>query len=94
MRLFFLVFARDAEHVCEKIGEPLENAKITLSNLSTRESITTQADNYGDFDYEGLEAGGKFSILIEKAGYQNKLIEPVHTEKDVYLGEIFLLPKE
>ena len=80
--------------LCEKIGEPLENAKITLSNLSTRESITTNADNYGDFEYEGLEIGAKFSVLIEKAGYQTKLIEPVHTEKDVYLGEIFLLPKE
>jgi Fe-S-cluster-containing dehydrogenase component len=80
--------------LCEKIGEPLENAKITLSNLSTRESITTQADNYGDFEYEGLEIGGKFSVLIEKAGYQNRLIQPVRTEKDVYLGEIFLLPEE
>jgi Fe-S-cluster-containing hydrogenase component 2 len=80
--------------LCEKIGEPLENAKVTLSNLSTRESITTKVDNYGDFEYEGLEIGGKFSVLIEKAGYQTKLVEPVHTEKDVYLGEIFLLPKE
>ena len=80
--------------LCQKIGEPLENAKITLSNLSTRESITTNADNYGDFEYEGLEIGGKFSVLIEKAGYQTKLVEPVHTEKDVYLGEILLLPKE
>lgn len=80
--------------LCQKIGEPLENAKVTLSNLSTRESITTKVDNYGDFEYEGLEIGAKFSVLIEKAGYQTKLIEPVHTEKDVYLGEIFLLPKE
>lgn len=79
--------------LCQKVGEPLEDAKITLSNLSTRESITTKADNYGDFEYEGLEIGGKFSVLIEKAGYRNKLIESVHTEKDVYLGEIFLLPK-
>jgi tetrathionate reductase subunit B len=80
--------------LCKKIGEPLENAKITLLNLSTQESITTKVDNYGDFEYEGLEIGGKFSILIEKAGYQNKLIEPVHTGKDIYLGEIFLLTKE
>ena len=80
--------------LCKKIGEPLENAKVTLSNLSTRESKTTKVDNYGDFEYEGLEIGAKFSVLIEKAGYQTKLIEPVHTEKDVYLGEIFLLPKE
>ena len=80
--------------LCQKIGEALENAKVTLSNLSTRESKTTKVDNYGDFEYEGLEIGAKFSVLIEKAGYQTKLIEPVHTEKDVYLGEIFLLPKE
>jgi tetrathionate reductase subunit B len=80
--------------LCQKIGEALENAKVTLSNLSTRESITTKVDNYGDFEYEGLEIGAKFSVLIEKAGYQTKLIEPVHTEKDAYLGEIFLLPKE
>jgi len=80
--------------LCKKIGEPLENAKITLSNLSTQESITTQADNYGDFEFEGLEPGVKFSLLIKRTGYQNKLIEPIHTEKDVYLGEIFLELKE
>jgi hypothetical protein len=56
--------------------------------------MTTNADNYGDFEFEGVEIGGKFSVLIEKTGYQSKLIDPVHTEKDAYLGEIFLLPKE
>jgi NAD-dependent dihydropyrimidine dehydrogenase PreA subunit len=79
--------------LCQKMNEPLENARVTLSNLSTKESITTRVDNYGDFEYEGLEAGAKFSVLIEKGGYQTKLIEPVLTEKDVYLGEIFLSPK-
>jgi tetrathionate reductase subunit B len=80
--------------LCQKIVEPLENAKVTLSNLSTKKSITTHVDNYGDFEFEGVEIGGKFSVLIEKAGYQAKSIDPVHTEKDVYLGEVFLLPKE
>jgi len=79
--------------LCQKICEPLEDAQITLSNLSTLESITTRADNYGDFEYEGLETGTTFSVLIEKKGYQDKRIEPVRTEKDVYLGEIFLTPK-
>ncbi len=80
--------------LCRKIVEPLENAKITLSNLSTKKSITTHADNYGDFEFEGVEIGGKFSVLIEKAGYQTQSIDPVHTEKDVYLGEVFLSPKK
>lgn len=79
--------------LCQKISEPLEDAKITLSNLSTKKSITTHADNYGDFEFEGVEIAGKFSVLIEKTGYQTKSIDPVYTERDIYLGEIFLLPK-
>ena len=80
--------------LCSKMNEPLENTKITLSNLSTRKAITTKANNYGDFEFEGLEIDGRYSALIEKAGYQQKKIGPIHTEKDVYLGEIKLSPKK
>ncbi len=80
--------------LCEKACEPLEGAKITLLNLSTQNSITTKADNYGDFEFEWFEIDGRFSIIIEKEGYKDKKIEPILTERDAYLGEIFLSPKK
>ncbi len=76
--------------LCERAREPLEGARITLSNISGGESMIAEADNYGDFEFEGLEIGGRFSILIEKEGYREKRIEPIITERDVYLGEILL----
>jgi len=74
-------------------SEPLEGAKITLRNLSTQKILSTRVDNYGDFEFEGLEINGNFTLLIENPGYQKKVIEPIYTEKDIYLGEIILLPE-
>lgn len=76
-----------------KSGKPIEGAKITLFNSSKKNTLTTWVDNYGDFEFEGLEINGNFSLIIENPGYQKKLIESIYTTKDVYLGEILLIPE-
>jgi tetrathionate reductase subunit B len=76
-----------------KTNEALEKAKVTLTKLPKGSAISTKTNNYGDFEFEGLEDNKRYSVLMEKAGYRPKKIGQVRTEKDVYVGEIYLSPK-
>ena len=67
--------------------ECAENATVILSGNGRDKKIKT--DNYGDFEFEGLEAGRKYYVMIRHNGYAPKVIE-VNTEKDVSLGTIVL----
>ena len=49
-------------------------------------SATTITNNWGDFWFDGLEAG-TFSLKIEAAG-KTKIIAGINTAKDVSLGDI------
>jgi hypothetical protein len=75
------------------MDEALGNVKVTLTRLPTGKKLATRTNNYGDFEFENLEANKRYSVLIEKAGYRPKKIGEVRTEKDVYLGEIHLSRK-
>ena len=75
------------------IDEPLEGANIRLVNRSSQEAIETGTDNYGDFEFDGLEIDGDYTLFIEKEGYFEEEMKSVRTEDDVYLGQISLRPK-
>ena len=75
-----------------KANEALENARVTLTELMTGKAVNTKTNNYGDFEFENLEAGKSFSVLFEKPGYRPKKIGRVSTAKDVWCGEVFLSP--
>jgi Fe-S-cluster-containing dehydrogenase component len=53
------------------------------------EKKITFADNYGDFEFEGLAANKSFRIRVQAEGYKSQKFE-VKTLSDVYLGEIIL----
>ena len=67
--------------------ECAENVNVTLSRDGEKETIKT--NNYGDFEFEGLEAEKEYSIKIEHPGYASKEFT-VQTKMDVYLEEIIL----
>ena len=64
-----------------------ENAKVTLSGRGKKQTVRT--NNFGDFEFEGLEEGGDFNLKIQHAGYSPQSFK-VQTKLDVYLGEILL----
>jgi hypothetical protein len=64
-----------------------EGAKIILQGRGEKRAV--KADNYGDFEFEGLSSDKAYMITIEKAGYKPQKIE-VTTRVDVYLGDIVL----
>lgn len=67
--------------------ECAENVDVTLSRDGEKQTIKT--NNYGDFEFEGLEAEKEYSVKIEHSGYAPKEFT-VQTKIDVYLGEIIL----
>ena len=67
--------------------ECAENVDVTLTAKGHRETIRT--NNYGDFEFEGLNADKEFTIQIKYPGYASRDF-PVQTKTDVYLGEIVL----
>ena len=65
------------------IKEVVIGATCTLSGDG---SATTTTNDWGDFWFDGLEAG-TFSLKIEAAG-KTKIIAGINTAKDVSLGDI------
>ena len=70
--------------------ECIEGASVTLKDLQSGEQRTTATDEFGDFWFEGLDAGN-YSLSIEREGYKPHQIKSISTEKDMNLGDIVLL---
>lgn len=64
-----------------------ENVSVTLTGDGIKQTILT--NNYGDFEFEGLESDKKFKIEIAANGYASQELETI-TRNDIYLGDIFL----
>ncbi|MFC1891162.1 4Fe-4S dicluster domain-containing protein [Thermodesulfobacteriota bacterium] len=67
-----------------------ENARVTLKGEGFETIAST--NNYGDFEFEGVDGDKDYNIIIEIPGYISKT-ENVQTKTDVYLGEIILSPE-
>jgi len=62
--------------------------KVTLSTKGGADKVT-ETDNYGEFEFEGLDADKDYTVSIEHTGYSSKKVK-VKTNIDTYLGEILL----
>ena len=69
------------------INECAENVTVTLTGKGIKQVV--QTNNFGDFEFEGLESDKQFSVKVEYKGYTPKTFVAI-TEKDVYLGKILL----
>jgi hypothetical protein len=67
--------------------ECAENVDVTLTAKGSRE--TKRTNNYGDFEFEGLNADKEFTVEIKHPGYASREFL-IQTKTDVYLGEIVL----
>jgi Fe-S-cluster-containing dehydrogenase component len=67
--------------------ECAEAAKVTLQGKGEKRVV--RADNYGDFEFDGLSVDKVYTVKVEQKGYQPYEIE-VKTKTDIYLGDILL----
>jgi Fe-S-cluster-containing dehydrogenase component len=68
--------------------ECAEGAKVTLQGKGEKRVV--KADNYGDFEFDGLSADKAYAVKVEQRGYKTYNTE-VKTKTDVYLGDIILV---
>jgi Fe-S-cluster-containing dehydrogenase component len=73
----------------DKEDEWPKNVTVTLIDRGTTKAV--QTDNYGDFEFEGLEPDSECTLRIEYRGYTPRELT-LKTNQDVYLGEIVLNP--
>jgi Fe-S-cluster-containing dehydrogenase component len=72
----------------DKKGECAEGVKVTLLSKG-KEVKSVKTDNYGDFEFEGLESDKAYTLALEHEGYTTKKVK-AKTNIDIYLGEIVL----
>jgi Fe-S-cluster-containing dehydrogenase component len=92
VRVFYIGLPRRfiaGEVYCPGEDKCIDQAEVTLTDMSTGEEFFTKTNNYGDFWLEGLDSG-LYRLSIEKEGYYSKEINAISTDKDVNLGEIKL----
>ena len=71
-------------------GDCAPGVTVRLSGQGQdRETVT---DIFGDFEFEGLEKNGTYTVAVAADGYEQREIE-FTTHRDVDLGEIELDPK-
>ena len=74
--------------VFKDTDECAAGATVTLTGEG--EKKTLKADNFGDFEFEGLTPDKNFSLKVEAKGYKSQKFE-VKTNLDIYLGDVFLV---
>lgn len=72
----------------DRKDECAAGVKVTLFSKGNADKVTN-TDNYGDFEFEGLDADKKYTVLIEHSGYGARKLK-VKTNIDTNLGEILL----
>jgi tetrathionate reductase subunit B len=75
---------------CSDSNECVEGAQVLLIQESEVKTLTTMTNNYGDFEFEGLEGGLTYSLKIEAEGHYPVTIEDICAEKDIYFKDIYL----
>jgi ferredoxin len=71
--------------------ECLENCRVTLTAADGgKKSLET--DEFGDFWFERNQPG-KYSLLVEKDGYQPRRFDDIDASKDINVGDIELYKK-
>jgi Fe-S-cluster-containing dehydrogenase component len=71
------------------VDECAEGVTVTLIDKSTGKSAETSTNNFGDFEFDGLDTG-KYSVKFECKGYAAKAID-LEPKTDNYLGAINLV---
>ena len=75
---------------CNESRDCLENAEVSLVEKNTKKALSTITNNFGDFEFEGLETGGSYSVKIKAGGFFPVTIDDILLNKSVSLGNIYL----
>jgi Fe-S-cluster-containing dehydrogenase component len=75
---------------CGATRDCLDSVAVRLTEQETGRQWGASTDNYGEFEFEGLSSASRYSLTIEKTGYQPKQYNDITLTKDLYLGCIYM----
>ncbi len=75
---------------CAKSKDCLENVEVTLTDKKTKDELKTLTNNYGDFEFDGLEAGSTYRVTLKATGYRTMTLDDIDLPKDLHLGNLYL----
>ena len=78
---------------CGDSRDCLEDAEVTLANGVTGGVLSAKTNNYGDFEFDGLETGSSCSLKVKADGYYSVTFDDINLQKDLFLGNIYLRKK-
>ena len=87
-RVYYLNIPR--KFVAGTVYDPIQKEVIigaTCTLSKNGKKLTRATDGFGDFWFEGLDAG-TYTLKIEAKGFPGKTIKSINTENDVNLGDI------
>ena len=71
-------------------GDCLEGATVKLMMEAEAKTESTMTNNYGDFEFEGIDKGSTYRLRIEAEGHYPVTIDNIHVQRDIVLNEIVL----
>jgi hypothetical protein len=75
---------------CYDSKDCLEGVEVALVDKATGDRLVVKTNNYGDFEFDGLEAGSSYRLIMKAEGYYSISFEDILLDKDLHLGNIFL----
>ena len=75
---------------CAKSKDCLEGVEIILTDKKTDNELKTWTNNYGDFEFDGLEAGSTYRVTLKAAGYLTIVLGDIELPEDLHLGNLYL----
>jgi hypothetical protein len=78
--------ARIDGSVQDATGAIVPNAKITITNVNTRQTTETTSNAAGAFGIAALQPG-KYTMTVEAAGFRKTVVNDIELDVDAYLSQ-------
>jgi tetrathionate reductase subunit B len=75
---------------CADSKDCLEDVEVRLSDLDAGSTLATKTNNFGDFEFEGIESGKRYRLELNKTGYLSVTLSDISLPKSLHLGNIYL----
>ncbi len=75
---------------CDASKDCLEGVDVVLEDITAAKVISSRTNNYGDFEFEGLELGSRYRLTLKLEGHYPMSFEDILPGKGLHLGNIYL----
>jgi Fe-S-cluster-containing dehydrogenase component len=75
---------------CDATKDCLEGVDVALEDTRTAKVVSAKTNNYGDFEFDGLESGSRYRLTLRAEGHYPVSFQDIIPDKGLHLGNIYL----